>query len=41
MSNVVNCDPASVRIGMPVRVAWDPLADGLFYPIFEPDPDAA
>jgi uncharacterized OB-fold protein len=38
MSNVVNCDPAVVRIGMPVRVAWDQLADGLFYPVFEPDP---
>jgi hypothetical protein len=21
-----------------VRVAWDPLDDGLHYPVFEPDP---
>ncbi len=38
MSNIVHCDPESVRVGMPVRVAWDPLDDGLHYPVFEPDP---
>ncbi|HEX7166786.1 MAG TPA: OB-fold domain-containing protein [Acidimicrobiales bacterium] len=38
MSNVVNCDPESVRVGDAVRVAWEPLSDGRNLPVFEPQP---
>ena len=33
---IVNCDPASVSIGMPVQVAFVPGADGELLPAFEP-----
>jgi len=36
MTNVVGCAPAQVRIGMAVRVTWEPLPDGRHYPLFEP-----
>jgi uncharacterized OB-fold protein len=36
MSNVVNCEPDSVRIGDLVRLAWEPLSDGRNLPLFEP-----
>jgi uncharacterized OB-fold protein len=36
MSNVVNCEPDRVVVGMPVRVAWHPLSDGRHLPFFEP-----
>ena len=43
MTNVVGCAPEDVRIGMPVRVAFehhpDPGGD-VWIPLFEPDPDA-
>ena len=35
MSNVVNCAPEEAAIGMRVRITWDPLEDGLNYPVFE------
>lgn len=35
MTNIVNCDPATVRIGMPVRVCFE-QHDDLFIPLFEP-----
>ena len=35
MSNVVNCAPEEAEVGMRVRLAWDPLEDGLNYPVFE------
>ena len=38
LSNVVNCDPETVAVGMRVRVTWDALEDGLHYPVFEPVP---
>lgn len=37
MSNLVDCAVEAVRIGMPVHVVWEPLADGLHYPLFAPD----
>ena len=37
MTNVVGCDPDEVRIGMAVRVTWEPLEDGRHLPLFEPD----
>ena len=36
MSNVVNCDPLSVRVGDPVRLAWEAMSDGRHLPLFEP-----
>jgi uncharacterized OB-fold protein len=35
MSNVVNCDPAHVRIGDPVDIVWEVLTDGRRLPLFE------
>lgn len=35
-TNIVNCDVGDVRIGMPVRVLFEPLAD-VWLPLFEPD----
>lgn len=42
-TNVVNCEPESVHVGMPVRVVFEhhPDEDGdVWIPLFEPDPDA-
>ena len=36
-TNVVNCDPEAVRIGMPVRVVFEKAGD-VHLPLFEPDP---
>jgi uncharacterized OB-fold protein len=36
ISNVTNCVPSSVRIGMKVRVWWDDIGDGMFVPRFRP-----
>jgi uncharacterized OB-fold protein len=36
MSNVVNCDPETVRVGDRVRLVWEPLSDGRNLPLFEP-----
>lgn len=36
MSNLVNCEPDDVRIGMRVRVTWTPTGEYRF-PLFEPD----
>ena len=36
MSNLAGVEPADVRIGMPVRVAFAPTADDLAVPVFEP-----
>ena len=35
-TNIVNCAPDDVRIGMPVRVAFEKAAD-VYLPLFEPD----
>ena len=37
MTNLVNCDPESVSIGMPVRVLFEDHGE-IFVPVFEPDP---
>ena len=36
MSNVVDCPPDDVAVGMPVRVTWMPLSDGRNLPQFAP-----
>jgi hypothetical protein len=36
MSNVVNCDPDSVKVGDVVALVWEPLSDGRNLPVFEP-----
>lgn len=40
MGNVVGCPPASVRIGTPVLVVWEPLGDGRHLPQFSIGADA-
>ncbi len=36
-TNIVNCDPADVRIGMPVQVLFEPhVEDEVWIPLFEP-----
>jgi uncharacterized OB-fold protein len=40
MSNVVNCDPESVRVGTAVTLTWEPLSDGRNLPVFEPSAGA-
>lgn len=39
-TNIVNCDPDDVRIGMAVRVTFE-QAEDVHLPLFEPDPDRA
>jgi hypothetical protein len=36
MSNVIDCDPAEVAVGMRVALAWEPLSDGRHLPVFRP-----
>ncbi|MGH9195103.1 MAG: Zn-ribbon domain-containing OB-fold protein, partial [Acidimicrobiia bacterium] len=36
MTNVVNCPPEKVKVGMPVSVTWEELSDGRNLPLFEP-----
>jgi hypothetical protein len=36
MTNVIECAPAEVVVGMPVRLAWVPLSDGRHLPVFRP-----
>lgn len=38
LTNVVDTDPASLRVGDRVAVAWEPLDDGRHLPLFQPDP---
>jgi uncharacterized OB-fold protein len=35
MTNVVNCDPEAVTVGLPVRVCFEERADGFKIPQFE------
>ena len=39
MTNIVNCDVADVRVGMPVRVTFEKRSGGFTVPQFEPDLD--
>ena len=36
MSNVVECEPGDVRIGLPVEVVFEDLAEGVTLPYFRP-----
>ncbi|MDY6943364.1 MAG: OB-fold domain-containing protein [Pseudomonadota bacterium] len=36
MSNIVNCAPEDVKVGMPVKVTWEELPKGRHFPVFEP-----
>jgi uncharacterized OB-fold protein len=36
VTNVVNCRPEDVRIGMELQVVWDDLDEGVTVPRFEP-----
>jgi uncharacterized OB-fold protein len=36
MSNVVECPPDDVVVGMRVALAWEPLSDGRHLPVFRP-----
>ena len=36
ISNVVECDPDTVVVGMPVRVVWDRMSDTFAFPRFAP-----
>ena len=37
LTTVTGCMPGDVRCDMPVRVAWEDLADGRRLPVFVPD----
>jgi uncharacterized OB-fold protein len=36
VSNIVNCAPEAVRIGMPVRIVFRPISEHYTIPLFEP-----
>lgn len=36
VTNIVDCDPEEVEIGLPVEVAFDPIEDGYALPRFRP-----
>ncbi len=36
-TNLVNCEPEDVSIGMRVKVLFEDLGEGVFLPLFEPD----
>lgn len=36
MTNLVGAEPEASRVGLRVRVAWEPLTDGRNLPLFEP-----
>jgi uncharacterized protein len=36
MTNIVDCPPGDVVVGMPVRLVWQPLSDGRHLPQFTP-----
>jgi uncharacterized OB-fold protein len=36
MSNVVECHPETVTVGMRVELVWEPLSDGRHLPVFRP-----
>jgi uncharacterized OB-fold protein len=40
-TNLVGCAPDAARIGMPLRVRFEEREEGIFLPLFEPDPEAA
>ena len=36
MTNIINCDPESVTIGMKVQVCFDDVTDEVTLPMFKP-----
>ncbi len=36
MTNIVECPPGSVTVGMAVRLTWLPMSDGRHLPVFGP-----
>lgn len=38
MTRIVDCDPDRLRVGLPVRLAFVPAADGTPVPCFRPSP---
>jgi uncharacterized OB-fold protein len=36
MTNIVDCDPANIRIGMPVKLVFEVAEDGTPVPMFAP-----
>jgi uncharacterized protein len=36
MTNIVDCDPAQLRVGQPVEVCFQPLTDEITMPVFRP-----
>jgi uncharacterized OB-fold protein len=36
MTNIIDCEPEDVRIGLPVRVSFRPTAEGRSVPVFRP-----
>jgi uncharacterized OB-fold protein len=38
MSNLVGCEPDDARVGMRVRVKFEPVSDDASVPLFEPEP---
>jgi hypothetical protein len=38
LSNVVDCAPDDVSVGLAVAVTWEPLDDGRNLPLFRPAP---
>lgn len=38
MTNIVGAPPGEVRVGLPVELTWEPLADGRNLPLFQPGP---
>jgi uncharacterized OB-fold protein len=39
-TNLVHVEIEDVEIGMPLRVVFEPCDDGIYLPLFEPDPKA-
>lgn len=40
VTNITDCDPDSIRIGMPVELWWDDIGDGMHLPRFTPSGSA-
>ena len=36
MTNLIECDPSDVRVGLDVEVRWEALSDGRHLPLFAP-----
>ncbi len=40
-TNIVNCELDAIEIGMPLRVTFEGIDDGVFLPLFEPDSEGS